>query len=63
VALGILASIGLTRSLQAFVFDVSTLDAPTFAVVAVVLMLVALAASVIPAVRATRLDPVATLRQ
>jgi predicted permease len=63
VAVGILASIGLTRSLQAFVFGVSPLDAPTFAIVAVVLVLVAVAASLVPAVRATRLDPVATLRR
>ena len=63
VAGGILASFALTRSLQAFVFDVSTLDPQTFAIVGLVLIAVAVAASFLPAVRATRLDPVATLRQ
>ena len=63
VLVGGAASMLLTRSLQAFLFDVSTLDATTFAAVAGVLLIVAVAASLVPAVRATRLDPVATLRQ
>jgi ABC-type lipoprotein release transport system permease subunit len=53
----------LTRSLQSFIVDVSTLDAATFVVVALLLMAVAVVASLVPAVRATRLDPVTTLRQ
>jgi ABC-type lipoprotein release transport system permease subunit len=45
------------------VFDVSTLDAATFFIVGFVLLVVAVAASLVPAVRATRLDPVSALRQ
>jgi putative ABC transport system permease protein len=63
VALGTVASVAFTRSLQAFVFDVSTLDAATFFIVGFVLLVVAVAASLVPAVRATRLDPVSALRQ
>jgi putative ABC transport system permease protein len=63
IVAGTLASMLLTRSLQSFIVDVSTLDASTFVVVALLLMAVAVAASLIPAVRATRLDPVTTLRQ
>ena len=60
---GTIASMLLTRSLQSFIVDVSTLDAATFVVVALLLMTVAVVASLVPAVRATRLDPVTTLRR
>jgi predicted permease len=63
VVLGILAAIFFTRTLQQFVFGVSTLDVPTFAVVGALLVLVALVASVVPAVRAVRLNPVSALRE
>ena len=63
VVVGIVAAIGLTRALKSFVFGVSTLDAPTFATVAVILLLVAVLASVVPAVRAVRLNPVTALRE
>jgi ABC-type antimicrobial peptide transport system permease subunit len=63
VALGIAAAFALTRTLQQFLFDVSTLDAPTFVVVAAVLIAVALFASFVPALRAVRLNPVTALRE
>jgi putative ABC transport system permease protein len=63
IVAGTIASMLLTRSLQSFIVDVSTLDAATFVVVALLLMTVAVVASLVPAVRATRLDPVTTLRQ
>ena len=63
IVAGTIVSMLLTRSLQSFIVDVSTLDAATFVVVALLLMAVAVVASLVPAVRATRLDPVTTLRQ
>jgi putative ABC transport system permease protein len=63
VAAGSVASVALTRTLQTLLFGVSTLDVATFVVVAVVLVVVALLASVVPAVRAVRLNPVTALRE
>src|SRR5262249_4669127 len=51
VSVGSVAALGLTRLLADFVYGVSTLDVPTFAVVAVSLVAVALAASLVPAFR------------
>ena len=62
VALGTGAALALTRTLERFVWGVSTLDPPTFVAVAIVLIVVAVAASVLPAIRAVRLDPVSALR-
>ncbi|MFB3112796.1 MAG: FtsX-like permease family protein, partial [Gemmatimonadales bacterium] len=59
--IGLVLSLALSRSLASFVFGVSVLDPATFAGVAVVLIVVALAASYIPAVRATRVNPVESL--
>jgi len=42
---------------------VSTLDPVTFAIVAIVLIAVAAAASLLPAIRAVRLDPMSALRE
>jgi putative ABC transport system permease protein len=60
--LGIAGATALTRTLKSFVFGVSTIDPATFAGVAVLLILVVLAASYIPARRATRIDPATALR-
>ena len=51
-----------TRLLETLLFDVSRTDLATFTVVAAVLLVVALAASPIPAVRAVRVDPMSALR-
>lgn len=50
-------------ALKSFLFGVTTLDTATFTVVGVVLVLVAVVASLVPAVRAVRLNPVAALRE
>jgi predicted permease len=63
IAVGVVAAIGLTRTLQSFVFGVSTLDLSTFVGVAVILLVVALLATLLPAFRAVRLNPVAALRE
>lgn len=63
IALGLLASYGLSRLLQNLVFGISATDPITFIGVPIVLGLVAMAANLIPVRRATRMDPAATLRE
>jgi putative ABC transport system permease protein len=63
VAAGTIAAAWLTRLLTNFVFGVSTLDPITFAGVGLLLVLVAAAASFVPALRAVRLNPVGALRE
>ncbi|HEU4390430.1 MAG TPA: FtsX-like permease family protein, partial [Blastocatellia bacterium] len=62
VAAGIAAGFGLTRLMSAFLFGVSPSDPLTFAAVAVSLLAVALVACYVPALRATRVDPMKALR-
>jgi putative ABC transport system permease protein len=62
VVVGILASFGLTRLMTNLLFSVSPADPATFAAVAIVLVLVALLASYVPARRTLRVDPMIALR-
>jgi putative ABC transport system permease protein len=62
IALGFLASLGLTRLMAALLFGTNAHDPVTFAAVAFILVGVALAACYIPARRATRVDPLFALR-
>ena len=62
VALGIAASIGLTRFLATMLFDVSPTDPVTFALVIAVLVAAAAMACWIPARRAMNVDPMVALR-
>jgi predicted permease len=62
VAIGIAAALGLTEFMRSLLFGVSAQDPATFAGVAVLLILVALLASYIPARRAMLVDPTVALR-
>jgi putative ABC transport system permease protein len=62
VAVGLLAAAFLTRFMQSQLRDVGPTDPSTFIGVPILLGLVALVASVLPARRATRVDPVTTLK-
>jgi predicted permease len=62
IAVGVAGSFLITRLLSSLLFGVSATDPLTFAAVAVLLGLVALAASYIPARRAARVDPMVALR-
>ena len=63
VAIGLVLAGAATRLLQNFVYGVSTLDPFTFVTVAVLLIIVAALASLVPALRAVKLNPVSALRQ
>jgi predicted permease len=63
VIIGTGAALALNRTLKDFVYGVSTVDPATFVAVGVLLIAVAGLASVVPALRAVRLNPVAALRE
>jgi predicted permease len=62
VALGVVAALGVARLFAAFLYGVRTDDALTFVSVPVLLGIVVLIASWIPARRAARVDPMVALR-
>jgi putative ABC transport system permease protein len=62
VAIGIAGAAGLSRLLSGVLYGVSSADAVTFALVPLLLALVALAASYLPARRAARVSPAEALR-
>jgi len=62
LVIGLAASAALTREIQTMLYGTQPLDPAVFAVVAVTLLLVSALACMIPAWRASRLDPIQALR-
>jgi ABC-type antimicrobial peptide transport system permease subunit len=62
IAIGIIASAGVSRALSATLFGLSPLDTVSFAGVSLLLIAIALLATWVPARRATEVDPMVALR-
>jgi len=62
IAGGLVGAFALTRYLRSLLFDVSPTDPVTFIAISIVLCLVAVAATYVPARRATAVDPIEALR-
>ncbi len=60
--IGLVIAFAVTRFMATVLFDVSPTDPPTFAIVALILTTSAAIASLVPALRATRVDPMVALR-
>ena len=63
VSVGLVAALASARLLESLLFEVSPLDPVTYVTVALVLAVVSTGASSLPAYRATRLDPITSLRE
>jgi ABC-type antimicrobial peptide transport system permease subunit len=61
-AIGLVGSLAASRLIASMLFEVRPADPGTYAIVAILVAAAALAASYFPARRASRLDPLATLR-
>jgi putative ABC transport system permease protein len=62
VGAGLAGALALTRLMSGLLFEVSTADPATYAALAAFLLLVALAACLVPARRAAKVDPMVALR-
>jgi putative ABC transport system permease protein len=60
---GLVASFGLTRLLQAQLFNIKPTDPTTLTAVTAFIAVIAFVACYVPAQRATRVDPMVTLRE
>jgi ABC-type antimicrobial peptide transport system permease subunit len=62
VALGLVLAAALVRVMTTLLYGVDQHDPGTFSVVAILMLIVGIAATLVPAWRATRVDPIVTLR-
>ena len=62
IAIGLVGSIGATRLLVAMLYGVSPLDRGTWAATTITLVTVGLLATLLPALRASRADPLLAIR-
>ena len=62
VVIGVAGALALTRFLTTLLFVITPTDALTFVVVSIIFFLIAMVASLIPARRATKVDPLTALR-
>jgi ABC-type antimicrobial peptide transport system permease subunit len=63
IVVGIAGAVSLARYIQSMLFETSPIDTPSLAAVSAIFLVVALFACFVPAWRATRIDPMAALRQ
>jgi len=61
--LGLFGAAALARTFSTLLFDISPTDLATYAAAVLSLVVVAQLACLIPSIRATRVDPVAALRE
>jgi putative ABC transport system permease protein len=62
VVAGVSAAFGATQVMRSLLYDTSATDPATYALMAVFALLVAVIACLVPALRATRVDPLTALR-
>ncbi len=63
VAIGIVLALAATRLLSSMLYGTSATDVATFVTVSLLLIVIAVAASLVPALRASRVDPLIALRE
>jgi ABC-type antimicrobial peptide transport system permease subunit len=61
-AIGLAGAVAITTLMQSLLFGVTPVDPAAYAVATAALAAIAIAACVVPALRATRVDPLAALR-
>ena len=62
IVIGVGSAFGLTRFLATLLFGIEATDGVTFVVVSATFFVIAMLAALIPAIRATRVDPLIALR-
>jgi ABC-type antimicrobial peptide transport system permease subunit len=62
IVLGLIGGAAVTRLMEFMLYGVSPLDVPTWTVSALLMVVAGFAATLVPAVRATRVDPLTAIR-